>query len=301
MVLGVIDIGSNAARLFVCSFYNRQSIDKFKIIEFIRVPIRLGDFVFIDNEIPKKKQKDLLLMMQAFANLMKLYRVEAFEAVATSAFREAKNGPDLVDQIFKQTGIYINVIDGKKEANYIWNANVKLTDVTKNVLFVDVGGGSTEISLGINGEKKYAKSFPLGTVRILDNQDDEKVWLQMKNWLHKYIIPYQPEFILGTGGNINKLFDLMKVKPLKLVDYKSVKEWFQYINSLSLKERIAILGLNTDRADVISPAIAIYLTIMKHSNINHITISGIGLKEGVMQDLVLKHKKQIEKNLFYNI
>lgn len=285
MILGAIDIGSNAARLYICSIHLENGFPKHKVIEFIRVPLRLGDYVFINKTIPEKKATDLLDMMKSFALLLKLFRTEKFRACATSALREAENGPELVNQIEAETGIKIEIISGQEEADLIWRAQLNLLDMHQNSLFVDVGGGSTEISLLSGKEKIASRSFNLGTVRILDNQDDEIVWKELSSWLKSTIKPRIPNLILGSGGNINKAFDLLKIKNGKSATYKNLKELYNYLQRYSLKERVQVLGLNPDRADVIIPALEIYLYVMEATEIKKIAVTGMGLKEGIVFDL----------------
>jgi exopolyphosphatase/guanosine-5'-triphosphate,3'-diphosphate pyrophosphatase len=285
MNLAAIDIGSNAARLYICTFYNENDKPQHKVLEFVRVPIRLGDFVFLEKQIPAKKESELLDLMKAFRILMDLFRVDHFKAVATSALREAHNGPEIVKRVLEETGIGIEIISGKKEAELIYKAQHQTLDMGKKVLFVDVGGGSTELSL-LHGHKKIiAQSFDLGTVRILDNQDDEKVWKQLKQFIQREIEPHKPDFILGSGGNINKAFDLMKVKQGKFASDKQLKETYKFLQRYSLTDRINKLGMNPDRADVIIPALEVYLFIQNYSNINKFSVTGLGLKEGLIYDL----------------
>lgn len=285
MILGAIDIGSNAARLYICSISLEHGVPKHKVIEFVRVPLRLGDYVFINKSIPERKATDLLDMMRSFALLLKLFRTEHFRACATSALREAENGPELVTQIEHETGIKIEIISGQEEADLIWRAQTNLLDMHQNSLFVDVGGGSTEISLLSGKEKIASRSFNLGTVRILDNQDDDSVWKDLSHWLKTEIKPRVPGLILGSGGNINKAFDLMKIKNGKTATHKNLKELYYYLQRYSLKERIQVLGLNPDRADVIIPALEIYLQVMDVTEIKKIAVTGMGLKEGIVFDL----------------
>ncbi len=297
MILAAIDIGSNAARLFICSFYSKNSLQKFKTVEYIRVPIRLGDCVFQHGTIIDSKRIDLIKMMVAFKSLIELYKVDSFKAVATSALREAANSKEIIDEIEKYTQIKIDVISGEDEARLIFQAHKDKIPENKKIVFVDVGGGSTEISLLVNKERVSSRSFPIGTVRILDNCDNDSDWKAMKSWISKEIIPVKPDFILGSGGNINKVFDYLNQKTGKFITYKTFKETYTFFSGLSLRDRIYQLGFNPNRADVIIPASEIYLFIMKTLSIDLITVSGIGLKEGIMQELVQQNLLQIKSNL----
>jgi exopolyphosphatase/guanosine-5'-triphosphate,3'-diphosphate pyrophosphatase len=292
--VAAIDIGSNAARLYICSFFNDgDDRTRIKILEFVRVPIRLGDSVFYKGQITKDKENDLVKMLQAFDHLMKLFQVEDFRACATSAMREAENGLEVVDRLKNKTGIDIEIINGQQEAELIYRAHQGALEEGKKILFVDVGGGSTEISL-LHGMKQLAsRSFDLGGVRILDGRDSELAWKDMKSWLKAVVKPLEADYILGTGGNINKMFDLMNLKQGKFASLKQLATTYDYIGSFPMEQRIKNLGLNPDRADVILPACDIYMSVMKATGINKITISGLGLKEGIVSEMLEKHHQAV--------
>lgn len=294
MNVAAIDIGSNAARLYICSFFNDgEDRARIKILEFVRVPVRLGDTVFQDGKISTDKEQNLVKMLQSFKLLMDLFGVEDYRACATSALREAVNGPEVTARLLAQTGVQIEVISGQQEAELIYKAHQGALEEGKKVLFVDVGGGSTEISL-LHGEKQLASSsFDLGAVRILDGYDDDVTWKEMKNWLKMVIKPLEPDYALGTGGNINKMFDLMNLKQGKFATQKSLSATRDYIKSFPMEERIKNMGLNPDRADVILPACDIYMSVLKAAAVNKITISGLGLKEGIIAELLDKHYQTI--------
>ncbi|MFN3529752.1 MAG: exopolyphosphatase [Bacteroidia bacterium] len=294
MNVAAIDIGSNAARLYICSFFNDgEDRARIKILEFVRVPVRLGDTVFQEGSISAEKEQHLQKMLQSFKMLMELFGVEDYRACATSAMREAVNGADVTARLFNQTGIQIEVISGQQEAELIYKAHQGALEEGKKVLFVDVGGGSTEISL-LHGENQLAsRSFDLGGVRILDGRDDDESWKEMKSWLKNVIKPLEPDYALGTGGNINKMFDLMNLKQGKFATQKQLATTYDYIKSFPLEQRIKNLGLNPDRADVILPSCDIYLAALKAAAVNKITISGLGLKEGIVAELLDKHYQTV--------
>jgi exopolyphosphatase / guanosine-5'-triphosphate,3'-diphosphate pyrophosphatase len=292
--VAAIDIGSNAARLYICSFFNDgEDRARIKILEFVRVPVRLGDTVFQEGSISAEKEQHLQKMLQSFKMLMELFGVEDYRACATSAMREAVNGADVTARLFNQTGIQIEVISGQQEAELIYKAHQGALEEGKKVLFVDVGGGSTEISL-LHGENQLAsRSFDLGGVRILDGRDDDESWKEMKSWLKNVIKPLEPDYALGTGGNINKMFDLMNLKQGKFATQKQLATTYDYIKSFPLEQRIKNLGLNPDRADVILPSCDIYMAALKAAAVNKITISGLGLKEGIVAELLDKHYQTV--------
>ncbi len=296
MNVAAIDIGSNAARLYICSFFNDgEDRARIKILEFVRVPVRLGDAVFIDGKVSAEKEGDLEKMLQSFKLLMELFHVEDFRACATSAFREASNGIEVTKRLADKTGIQIEIISGQEEAELIYKAHQGALEEGKKVLFVDVGGGSTEISL-LHGESQLAsRSFDLGGVRMLDGKDSADSWKQMKGWLKAVIKPLAPDYALGTGGNINKLFDLMNLKQGKFATLKQLSTTHAYVSSFPMEHRIKNLGLNPDRADVILPATEIYMAVMKSADVNKITVSGLGLKEGIVSGLLEKHYQTVIK------
>jgi exopolyphosphatase/guanosine-5'-triphosphate,3'-diphosphate pyrophosphatase len=292
--VAAIDIGSNAARLYICSFFNDgEDRARIKILEFVRVPLRLGDSVFQDGLISSEKEEDLKKMLISFKLLMDLFGVEDFRACATSAMRESKNGEEVAARLKNETGISIEVISGQREAELIYKAHQGSLEEGKKIMFVDVGGGSTEISL-LHGEKQLAsRSFNLGGVRILDGRDTPESWKEMKHWLKTVIKPLAPDYALGTGGNINKMFDLMSLKEGKFATSKQLQNTYDYVSSFPMDLRIKNLGLNPDRADVILPACDIYLSVMKASDVNRVTISGLGLKEGIVAELLEKHYQAV--------
>lgn len=297
MNVAAIDIGSNAARLYICSFFHDGADQtRIKILEFVRVPVRLGEDVFTTQLIPENKEAELLELLRAFQILMKLFHVEDYKACATSAMREAKNGKEVANRIEAAIGIKIDIIPGTKEAELIYKAHQGAIEEGGKLLFIDVGGGSTEISL-LQGQKKIAsKSFDLGAVRILDKKDKVKDWELMREWLKSVVKPFEADYAIGTGGNINKFFDLMKLKEGRFATLKQLKTTYDYVGSFNMEGRIKQLGLNPDRADVILPAIEIYMTVLKASGTGKITISGLGLKEGIVAELLEKHHQAVIRN-----
>lgn len=294
MRYAAIDIGSNAVRLLIADLTDNDGIISFKKNTLIRVPLRLGDNAFLDHFISDKKSEDLIKTMISFRNLMDVYKVTDYMACATSALREAENGAVLVKKIKDLANIDLEIIEGQREANIIYSSHIEQTlDRNKNYLYIDVGGGSTELSVFCNGQMLASKSFDLGTIRILDNQDKDETWDSLKEWLKTETKNFKALSGIGTGGNINRLFKLSEEKEGSPLTYAKLKTLFNYLNSFSLKDRINVLGLNQDRADVIIPASEIFLTIMKWANIKNIYVPKVGLVDGIIQVL-------IEKNLYNN-
>lgn len=291
MRYGAIDIGSNAVRLLIAEVNKEKVPFKFKKEALIRVPLRLGDDAFIHNHISEVKFDNMVKTMQAFRNLMDVYRVSDYMACATSAMREADNGSEIV-QACEKVGIDIKIIDGSKEAKIIYSSQLRDNmDIGKVYLYIDVGGGSTEISLFANAQLVASKSFNLGTIRILDNQDSPEIWQELKEWVREITKPYKNIYGIGTGGNMNKLSRFANEKEDKPISYAKLKAIYDYLSSYSLKDRIHVLGLKQDRADVIIPAAEIFLTIMKVGQLKNIVAPRVGLVDGIIQTLIDRELK----------
>ena len=280
-----IDIGSNAMRLLITNVVEQQGKEtQFNKSALIRVPIRLGQDAFTVGEITEENIDRMVDAMKAFKLLMKVYKVERYMACATSAMREAYNGKEVADFIKKKADIKIEIIDGKKEAAIIASSDLHHFIKTEDTyLYVDVGGGSTEFSLFSDGKMVASKSFKNGTVRLLNNMVNEVVWQEIEKWIKTNTQGLENIIMIGSGGNINKTFKLSGKMQDKPLTYKYLKTQFDYFNSLTYEQRIAELGLNTDRADVIIPALTIYLRAMKWSNANHIYVPKIGLSDGIVK------------------
>jgi exopolyphosphatase/guanosine-5'-triphosphate,3'-diphosphate pyrophosphatase len=285
-----IDIGSNAVRLLIADIIENNGSVSFKKNTLIRVPLRLGDDAFIQQHISERKANDLVKSMQAFRNLMDVYKVTDYLAYATSAMREAKNGEDVVKLIKEEARIDLEIIHGSKEAKVIYASHADQNiDKSKNYLYIDVGGGSTELSLFSAGELMASKSFNIGTIRILDNQDTEETWNEMKDFIREHTRGFKQLSGIGTGGNINKLYKLSEEENEAPMAFVKLKSLYSYLTSFSLKDRINVLGLNQDRADVIIPACEIYLTVMKNAGIKHIYVPRVGMVDGIIQLLIEKN------------
>ncbi len=289
MRYAAIDIGSNAVRLLIADVLERNGIITYAKNTLLRVPLRLGDDAFIDKHISDTKFLDMVKTMGAFRNLMDVYKVSDYRACATSAMREANNGAEVVTAC-KENGIAIQIIDGRTEAEIIYNAYFEdRMDRNKVYLYVDVGGGSTEISLFAKGSLVASRSFNLGTIRVLDNQDEPELWDEMKRWLKEKTKGYKNIYGIGTGGNMNKLSRLANEKGDKPMTYAKLKALYDYLNSFSLRDRIHELGLRSDRADVIIPAAEIFLAIMKVGHLKNMVAPRVGLVDGIIQTLIDKN------------
>ena len=280
-----IDIGSNAMRLLITNIIEQKDgAVQFNKSALIRVPIRLGQDAFTVGEISEENIDRMIDAMKAFKLLMKVYKVERYMACATSAMREAYNGKEVTEIIKKKADIKIDIIDGKKEAAIIASSDLhQFIKTNENYLYVDVGGGSTEFSLFSNGKMIVSKSFKNGTVRLLNNMVNEVVWQEIEKWIKINTEGLENIIMIGSGGNINKTFKLSGKMQDKPLTYKYLKTQFDYFNSLTYEQRIGELGLNTDRADVIIPALTIYLSAMKWSGANHIYVPKIGLSDGIVK------------------
>jgi exopolyphosphatase / guanosine-5'-triphosphate,3'-diphosphate pyrophosphatase len=282
-----IDIGSNAMRLLITNIVEQKGKDvQFNKSALIRVPIRLGQDAFTVGEISAENINRMIDAMKAFKLLMSVYKVEKYKACATSAMREAYNGNEVVEMVKEHSEIQIDIIDGKKEAAIIASSDLhQFIKSNANYLYVDVGGGSTEFSLFEKGVMTASKSFKNGTVRLLNNMVNDIVWIEIEKWIKEKTEHLNDIILIGSGGNINKTFKLSGKAQEKPLSYSYLKKQFDYLNSLSYEQRIADIALNTDRADVIIPALKIYLSAMKWSGADKIFVPKIGLSDGIVKAL----------------
>lgn len=293
-----IDIGSNAVRLLIKSI-DREAVQekKFKKVMMLRVPLRLGFDVFSIGELSEKKVDKLRRLMKAFRQLMKIYDVDDYRACATSAMRDARNGSMIIKKIEKDTGIRIEIIDGQEEARMIYNNHIEcMEDRQGNYMYVDVGGGSTEINLLTNGELVWSVSYNIGTVRMLSNAVKEGTWQQMEEELMKVTEGVAAINIIGSGGNINKLFRLAdkKDKKLQRLPVSSLQTVYDVLKPLTPEERVEAFSLKQDRADVIVPAAEIFLKIAEVVHAEYIYVPVIGLSDGIIDNL---YAKSLEKEM----
>lgn len=288
-----IDIGSNAVRLLIKEIKEEQGNAHFSKVLMLRVPLRLGFDVFDIGKISEKKEKNMIRLMKAFRHLMKIYDVKHCRACATSAMRDAKNGMDIIKQIEKKTGVHIDIIDGQEEAKIIYNNHVEhMEDQKGNYMYVDVGGGSTEINLLSEGQLVCSRPYNIGTVRMLNNAVKDSEWERLKNDLAELAKSYPQTNIIGSGGNINKLYRLADKKNKKkmTMQVSVLQELHTRLKALSLEERMEQFGMKPDRADVIIPAGEIFLTIANIIGASYIHVPVIGLSDGIIDELYLQNK-----------
>ncbi|GAB4449241.1 MAG: rod shape-determining protein [Bacteroidia bacterium] len=294
-LLAAIDIGSNAIRLLLSRVVENKSLLLFHKEELIRIAIRLGEDVFLQGKISDEKIQKLIYAMNAYHNIIRIYNVTAYKAVATSAMRDATNGKEVIQLLEKETGIKIEILDGKTEAQLIFANHIEeILDPDKAYMYIDVGGGSTEISVYNKHKLVASKSFNIGTLRLLYNKVNDEVWDEMKQWIKKNTQGIYPLNAIGSGGNINKLYKMSGKKENKSLGYNKLKGLYEMLQSYTYEERIKLLGLKPDRADVIVPAAKIYLTAMKTADIEKIYVPQIGLSDGVIHQLYEELKKKKE-------
>ena len=288
--LAGIDIGSNAVRLLVTNVITEKKGGNpiFKKSALVRVPIRLGADSFIKGKISEENKIRMIKAMKAFRLLMEIHGVKKYKACATSAMREASNGIEVANEIFNKTSVKIDIIDGKKEAAIIFSTDLSnIIEHGKSYLYVDVGGGSTEFTVFSNGKMLNSKSFKLGTVRLLNYSKSEttEIWKEIEGWIKTNTHNLDKLSLIGSGGNINKIFKLSGKqlgKPLSLI---YMKAHYQFLKQMTYEQRILELGLNPDRADVIIPATKIYVSAMEWSRSTKIYVPKIGLADGIIKSI----------------
>lgn len=290
-----IDIGTNAIRLLFTNIIENEDNAIFKKSSITRVPIRLGTDVFTTGKISDQKLEKLIHAMIAFKHLMSVHDVIRYRACGTSAMREARNGNEVVRIVKEKTNIDIEIIDGKTEAEIIYNN--RLVDFSGNnfpYLYVDIGGGSTEMTLFSNSEIVVSKSFNIGTIRLLNELVNPKEFEDLKSWLKLIKKEYPKLKIIASGGNVNKLLKISGKKEGKSLPIKALKDVYKHIKSFNYEDRIKILGLNPDRADVIIPASELLFDIISWSNAKEIIVPKIGIADGIIKQIYKEY--QLEKN-----
>lgn len=285
-----IDIGSNAIRLLVSNVVEKNDKEdpQFKKSALVRVPIRLGADSFVEGKVSDDNISRMIDAMEAFKLLMNVHGVEKYKACATSAMREASNGQEVAQKVKEKTGIQIDIIDGKEEAAIISSTDLnELISSDKTYLYVDVGGGSTEFTVFSEGEIINSKSFKIGTVRLLNNskQENKAAFKKVEAWVKENTKQYRKVSLIGSGGNINKLFKMSGRSEGAPISYIYLNAQYQFLKKMSYGDRITELGLNPDRADVIIPATKIYLSAMKWSGARKIHVPKIGLADGIIKSL----------------
>ena len=287
MILAAIDIGSNAARLLINDVQKvKDGKTVFNKLNLVRVPLRLGFDVFGTKIISPEKKQMLVETMKSFRHLMNAYKVEALKACATSAMRDAQNAPEIIATVQHEAGILIEVIDGDMEANLIYENHVaENMDNDHSYMYIDVGGGSTEISFFSNGILTYKKSFNIGTIRLLKNMVTSAHWEELKNTIKAVTKDQKAVIAIGSGGNINKVFSLSKRKDGRPLSLELLKEYLNELEPMTIKQRILKYEFRDDRADVIVPALQIYVNAMRWAGAEEIYVPKIGLVDGLIQHL----------------
>jgi exopolyphosphatase/guanosine-5'-triphosphate,3'-diphosphate pyrophosphatase len=285
--LAAIDIGSNAARLLIAdTTQDKDGKPQFNKLNLVRVPLRLGFDVFEKGEISKEKRGMVLQTMKAYGHLINAYGVQNVIACATSAMRDAANSADLIRKIKLETGLEIEIISGDLEASIIYENHVaENMDTDHSYLYIDVGGGSTELTFFSDGKLIFKQSFNIGTIRLIKDMVDDDKWNEMKDFIKAKTKGYKKIVAIGTGGNINKVFSLSKKKDGKPLDISLLKDYLKEISSFSLEDRMNIYKLREDRADVIVPALQIYINVMRWADADEIYVPKIGLADGLIQHL----------------
>ncbi|MFY0598434.1 MAG: phosphatase [Cyclobacteriaceae bacterium] len=281
MKFAAIDIGSNAIRLQVTKVLEFEHQITFKKLEYIRFPMRLGHDVFTIGKIGEEKETSFMKLMQAYKNMIDLYEIKHYYGCATSAMRESENGERIVGRVKDEIGLELNIITGQQEADMI-NTVIGLNLDDQPYLHIDVGGGSTELNFYKNREKIASKSFKIGSVRRLEHKDSPEVWESMKGWIEGFLSEFDEKITaIGTGGNINKLYELSQVKRKRKMSLMTLMKVQDYLRNLTLDYKLVRLQLNPDRADVIVPASEIYAGVMQMANAKNIYVPDIGLKDGI--------------------
>ncbi|MBS1760357.1 MAG: exopolyphosphatase [Bacteroidetes bacterium] len=296
MRLAAIDIGSNAARLLISdAITDHEGKTEFIKVSLVRVPLRLGFDVFEKGSITETKTDMLLKTIIAYKYLLEVYNVPILKACATSAMRDAENAPQILEKIKAETGIGIEVISGQDEAAYIYENHIaENMNKEESYLYIDVGGGSTELTFFSDGKVVFKESFNIGTIRLLKNQVTDEQWDKMKNYVKSKTKNLHHITAIGSGGNINKIFSLSKKKPGKPLTLELLRDYYKELSAITLEERIKLYRLREDRADVIVPALLIYISIMRWADATNIFVPQIGLADGLIQAL-FNEVKQVKE------
>jgi exopolyphosphatase/guanosine-5'-triphosphate,3'-diphosphate pyrophosphatase len=285
--LAAIDIGSNAARLLITDVIETpQTKPEFLKIALVRVPLRLGFDVFEKGEISTARAEKILKTIQSYKLLMDVYDVKYLKACATSAMRDAVNGPAIISRVKQETGVEIEIISGQEEASFIYENHVaENMSKEESYLYIDVGGGSTELTFFSDGKLIFKESFNIGTIRLLKNQVQEKQWDIMKEFIKSRTKGYHHVTAIGSGGNINKIFSISKRKDGKPLSLELLRDYYKEFSSLTLAQRMSLYRLREDRADVLVPALLIYINVMRWADAEEIFVPKIGLADGLVQSL----------------
>jgi exopolyphosphatase / guanosine-5'-triphosphate,3'-diphosphate pyrophosphatase len=295
--LAAIDIGSNAARLLISDVIpGPQAVPDFLKIALVRVPLRLGFDVFDKGEISAAKVEKIIKTIKSYKLLLDVYEVKHLKACATSAMRDAINGAEIIKKVKAETGIQIHIISGQEEASFIYENHVA-ENLTReeSYLYIDVGGGSTELTFFSDGKLVFKESFNIGTIRLLKNQVAEALWDEMKEFIRNKTKGYHHVTAIGSGGNINKIFSISKRKEGKPLSLELLRDYYKEFSTMTLAQRMSLYKLREDRADVIVPALLIYINVMRWADADEIFVPKIGLADGLIHTLYEELKlKEIE-------
>lgn len=283
MRLAAIDIGSNAARLLITDVLPGPEFIK---VALVRVPLRLGFEVFDKGEVSAKREEKIIKTIKSYKLLLDVYDVKYWKACATSALRDAANGKEILKKVKAETGIRIDIISGQEEASLIYENHIaEHMKSDESYLYIDVGGGSTELTFFSDGKLVFKDSFNIGTIRILKNQVTEAVWENLKDFIRKKTKGFHHVTAIGSGGNINKLFSLSKRKEGKPLTLEMLRDYYKEFSTLSVEQRIRLYKLREDRADVIVPALLIFINVMRWAGADEIFVPKIGLADGLIHTL----------------
>lgn len=284
MRIAAIDIGSNAARLLINEVTEpKKGKPEFMKLNLLRIPLRLGIDVFTSGKIGAEREEMVISSMKVFSDLMKIYKVEHYRACATSAMRDAKNGAEIIQAVKQTSGIDIDIISGDEEATLIYENHVaEGLDKDSAYLYIDVGGGSTELTFYENGEMKYERSFNIGTIRLLNHLVTDEHWKEMREEIRKNINSKKQVVAIGSGGNINKIFSMSKTKDGKPMSAAYLKKYYKEMNGLTVAERMSRYAIREDRADVLVPALEIFNNVMTWSDIDKIFVPKISVADGLI-------------------
>lgn len=287
-----IDIGSNAVRILFSNIIDEGNEVSAHKAHIVRCPVRLGSDVFTKGFIGDSLKEDLMDAFIAFKHLIKVYKVTQYKAYATSALRNASNREQIVRDIYNASGILIELIDGNQEAEIIYSSQLsQWVDKKNNYLYMDVGGGSTELSLFEKGKCIASKSFKLGTIRLLNNTNIDDEILSLKNWISELNIPSYNVSLIGSGGNINRVFKISQRKKKEALELDFLKDLYKDLSALSIEERMLAYDFNPDRADVIVHALSLFTTVMKECKSDKIFVPKIGLADGIINEMLLTYKQ----------
>ena len=287
MRLAAIDIGSNAARLLITDVIpGPQDVPEFIKVALVRVPLRLGFDVFDKGQISAAKTEKIIKTIKSYKLLLDVYEVKHLRACATSAMRDAVNAAEIIKKVKSETGIEIHIISGQEEASFIYENHIAENMTTaESYLYIDVGGGSTELTFFSDSKLIFKESFNIGTIRLLKNQVTEASWDEMKEFIRNKTKGYHHVTAIGSGGNINKIFSISKRKEGKPLSLDLLRDYYKEFSTLSLTQRISLYKLREDRADVIVPALIIYINVMRWADAEEIFVPKIGLADGLIHSL----------------